>query len=87
MKILGASPRMMEGVGERGSIVRLIVDGHLSGPKPDADLLPSNPLHKPIQHALLPGAVEFDRQLVALDLGDIAVAEFDVEDAVADGEF
>jgi len=41
------------------------------------------PLHKRIQHALLPGLLEFHRQLVAVDRGDAAVAEFLVEDALA----
>ena len=45
----------------------------------------SHPLHKTIHHPLLPGAgVELDRQLVAVDGADVAVAEFLVEDAVAD---
>ena len=48
------------------------------------DPLP-HPLHKPVQHPFLPGLVEINRQLVAVDPGDVAVAEFEVEDAVADG--
>ena len=47
----------------------------------------SNLFHKSIQHALLAGAVEVDGELVPLDGSDIAVAELDVEDAVADEEF
>ncbi len=47
---------------------------------------PSHPLHKTIHHPLLPGPVELDRQLVAVDGGDVAVAEFLVEDAVAGRE-
>ncbi|OWK23706.1 hypothetical protein AJ87_32625 [Rhizobium yanglingense] len=43
----------------------------------------SNPLDKPIQHPLLPGPIKIDRQLVALDPGNIPIAEFQVEDAVA----
>ena len=46
----------------------------------------SHPLHKTIHHALLAGLVELNRQLVAVDGGDVAVAEFLVEDAVAEGE-
>ena len=46
----------------------------------------SHPLHKTIHHALFAGAVERDRQLVAVDGGDVAVAEFLVEDAVAQRE-
>jgi hypothetical protein len=46
----------------------------------------SHPLHETIHHALLAGAVELDRQLVAVDGGDVAVAEFLVEDAVAQRE-
>ena len=46
----------------------------------------SDPLHKPVEHTLLAGAVEIDRQLVAFDAGDGAIAEFLVEDAVAEGE-
>jgi hypothetical protein len=46
----------------------------------------SNPLHKTIHHPLLPGPIELNRQLVAVDGTDVAVAEFQVEDAVADGK-
>jgi len=46
----------------------------------------SHPLHETIHHALLAGFVEVDGQLVAVDGGDVAVAEFLVEDAVAEGE-
>src|SRR6202451_3152652 len=46
----------------------------------------SHPLHKTIHHPLLPGPIELDRQLVAVDGGDDAVAEFLVEDAVAERE-
>ena len=49
-------------------------------------LVPSRPLHKTIHHALLAGLVEMDGELVAVDGGDVAVAEFLVEDAGADGE-
>ena len=42
------------------------------------------PLHETIHHALLTGAVELNRQLVAVDRGDVAVAEFLMKDAVAD---
>jgi hypothetical protein len=44
----------------------------------------SHPLDKTIHHAFLAGAVELDRQLVAVDRGDVAVAEFLVKDAVAE---
>jgi hypothetical protein len=47
---------------------------------------PWHPLHKPVQHPLLPGLVEIDGELVAFDGDDVAVAEFQVEDAVADRE-
>src|ERR1700688_1760629 len=47
---------------------------------------PSHPLHKRIHHALLAGLIELDRQLVAVDGSDVAVAEFLVEDAVAGRE-
>ncbi len=46
----------------------------------------SHPLHETIHHALLARPVELDRQLVAVDGGDVAVAEFLVEDAVAPRE-
>jgi len=46
----------------------------------------SNPLHEPVQHALLAGLVEIDGELVALDGDDVAVAEFQMKDAVADRE-
>ena len=45
--------------------------------------MPSHPPHKAIHHPLLPRLVELDRQLVAVDGDDVAVAEFLVEDAVA----
>jgi hypothetical protein len=48
--------------------------------------MPSRPLQKTIHHSLLPGAVELDRQLVAVDRGDVAVAKSQVEDAVAQCE-
>ena len=46
----------------------------------------SHPLHETIDDALLAGAVELDRQLVAVDGRDVAVAEFLVKDAVAERE-
>jgi len=47
---------------------------------------PSHPLDKTIHHALLAGAVELDGELVAVDRGDVAVAEFLVKHAVAQCE-
>lgn len=47
----------------------------------------SHPLHKPVQHPLLPRPIKVDRQLVAFDGRDVAVAELDVKDAVAEVEF
>ena len=44
----------------------------------------SHPLDKTIHHAFLAGAVELDGQLVAVDRGDVAVAEFLMEHAVAE---
>jgi len=44
----------------------------------------SHPLHKTIHHPFLPGPIELDGQLVAVDRGDVAVAEFLVENAVAE---
>src|SRR6266849_4242030 len=46
----------------------------------------SHPLHVFVEHPLLAGLVEVHDQLVAVDGGDVAVAEFLVEDAVADRE-
>src|SRR5688572_16520678 len=37
-----------------------------------------------VEHALAAGMLEVDLELVALDLGDVAVAELGVEDALAD---
>src|SRR5262249_9697872 len=51
-----------------------------------AAILSSHPLHKTIHHALLAGAVELNGQLVAVDRGDVAVAEFLMKDAVAEGK-
>jgi hypothetical protein len=48
--------------------------------------LRSRPLHKTIHHALFAGLVEGDGELVAVDVDDVAVAEFLVEHAVADRE-
>src|SRR5690606_3924861 len=44
------------------------------------------PLDKGVQHPLGAGLLEIDGKLVAVDLGDGAVAELDVEDALAGGE-
>jgi drug/metabolite transporter (DMT)-like permease len=46
----------------------------------------SHPLHEAIHHPLLARLVELDGELVAVDGGNVAVAEFLVEDAVADRE-
>jgi len=46
----------------------------------------SHPLDKTIHHALLARLVELDGELVAVDGGDVAVAEFLVKDAIADRE-
>src|SRR5262249_15987042 len=45
---------------------------------------PLNPLDEAVDDALLARLVELDRELVALDRDDIAVAELDVKHAVAD---
>src|SRR5262245_45863932 len=47
----------------------------------------SHPLDEGIHHALFARAVEQYRQLVAVDGGDVAVAEFQVEHAIADREW
>ena len=44
---------------------------------------PSHPLHKTIHHAFFPRLVEADGQLVAVDGGDVAVAEFEGAKPVA----
>ena len=46
----------------------------------------SHPLDKTIHHPLLARPVELDGELVAVYCGDVAVAEFLVKDAVAEGE-
>nr|WP_295886143.1 hypothetical protein [uncultured Devosia sp.] len=43
-------------------------------------------LDKALQHLLATGFFEFDAELVALDIDDGAVAEFEVEDAFAEAE-
>ena len=43
------------------------------------------PLHKTIQHLLRPGLLEINRELVAFGGRYGSVAEFEVEDAFADG--
>src|SRR6476620_3437730 len=50
-------------------------------------LLLSNPLHETIDHLLLAGLLERDRQLVAGDLHHVAIAEFLVKYAVVEREF
>src|SRR5713101_6135198 len=47
---------------------------------------PSHPLHVTIHYPFLARLVELDDELVAVDGGDVAVAEFLVEYAVADRE-
>src|SRR5580698_4340359 len=47
---------------------------------------PSYPFDERIHHTLLARLVELDRQLVAVDRGDVTVAEFLVEHAVAGRE-
>lgn len=44
----------------------------------------THPFHKPVQHPLLPRLVEINRELVAINRRNVAVAELEVEDAVAD---
>ena len=46
--------------------------------------MPSRPLDKTVDHLLLAGLVEGDGELVAVDLDDMAVAEFLVEHAVVE---
>src|SRR5215470_6935818 len=46
----------------------------------------SHPLDVFVEHPLLAGLVELHHELVAVDGGDVAVAEFLVEYAVADRE-
>src|SRR5438105_7879828 len=48
---------------------------------------PLHPLHETIDHLLLAGLFERDRQLVAVDLHYVAVAEFLVKHAVVEREF
>ena len=47
----------------------------------------SHLIDEPVQHTLLSRPVKVDRQLVALDRGNVAVAELDVKHPVADREF
>src|ERR1700750_1492543 len=58
----------------------------MRGSSPRMTAQGSHPLHKTIHHPLFAGLVEADGELVAVDGGDVAVAEFQVEDAVADAE-
>src|SRR6516162_8550005 len=48
--------------------------------------VPSHPFHKAVHHPLLASLVELHDQLVAVDRGDVAVAEFLVEHAIAHGK-
>src|SRR5437867_2603776 len=45
---------------------------------------PSRAFHVAVDHALLAGLVEGHRELVAVDRDDVAVAEFEMEHALAD---
>ena len=45
-----------------------------------------DPLDKTIHHALLAGLVEADGELVAVHQSDVAVAEFLVKHAIAEGK-
>ena len=53
---------------------------------PSFAILQSHPRHKAIHYLLLPRLVERDGELVALYVDYVAVAEFLVEDAVAERE-
>src|SRR5688572_12837963 len=48
--------------------------------------LSSRQADEAVEHALAAGFLEIDLELVALDLGDLAIAELGVEDALADGD-
>src|SRR6267142_2357680 len=48
---------------------------------------PLRPLHETIDHFLLPGLLERDGELVAVDLHHVAVAEFLVKHAIVEREF
>src|SRR5262249_11148087 len=58
----------------------------VSGMEPRKNARASHTLDKTIHHPLLAGFVELDRELVAVDRRDVAVAELLVKDAVADRE-
>src|SRR5262245_6995803 len=83
-------PRIM-GISQPG--ISGMVKGHegVSAHSPRhccrGDRVLSHPLHKTVDHLLLAGLLEGDGELVAVDLHDMAVAEFLVEDAVVQGEF
>ena len=49
-------------------------------------LFSSRRLHKTVHHLLRPRLFKLDAELVAFDLGDGAIAEFEVEDAFAHGK-
>src|SRR5436190_24071749 len=50
-------------------------------------MIASHPLHEAVDHALLARLVELDNELVAVNRGDVAVSELEMEYALADGEF
>src|SRR5262245_32640075 len=83
-------PRTM---GTSQPMILLVVKGHESRSQAvSTALLPrrqgvSHPLHKTVDHLLLAGLLKGDGELVAVDLHDMAVAEFLVEDAVVQREF
>src|SRR5215471_15952639 len=78
-----SSPTRITTMTSTTSTILRLVD--MNPAKLSSDLF-SHPFNKTIDHALLAGAVELDRQLVAVDRGDVAVAEFLMKDAVAEGK-
>src|SRR5882724_653010 len=51
----------------------------------EATTLPSRPYDEAVHHPFGAGLIEIDQQLVALNRDDPAIAEFLMEDALADG--
>src|SRR5262249_57393489 len=77
-----AAPRRRHHAGSAGDVSA----EEVSGMEPRKNARASHTLDKTIHHPLLAGFVELDRELVAVDRRDVAVAELLVKDAVADRE-
>src|ERR1700751_5297624 len=78
------SSRKSAASGHASASIRLTADA--ASPQIGPARPVSHPLHEAVDHALLARLVEPDRELVAADRRDIAVAELEMEHAIPDPE-